>query len=176
MSKIFLLGYMGSGKSYLGKRLAQNLHIDFLDLDELIELKNGMSIAEIFAKKGEAFFRQTESDCLKSLKNQDHKIIALGGGTPCFFDNMDWINEHGVSIYLKTATDVLVQRLRNEKDKRPLIQQLSERELPDFIENNVANRSHFYEQAHLEYFVKTGNEGIVEDLTKFLERMTSLVR
>ena len=111
---------------------------------------------------------------LKSLKNQDHKIIALGGGTPCFFDNMDWINEHGVSIYLKTATEVLVQRLKNEKAKRPLIQQLSETALPDFIENNVANRSHFYEQSHLEYFVKTGKEAIVEDLTKFLQRMTSL--
>lgn len=174
MSKIFLLGYMGSGKSYLGKRLAQNINFDFLDLDELIELKNEQSISDIFVEKGEKYFRQTESECLKSLKNQENIVVALGGGTPCFFDNMNWINEQGVSIYLKTATEILVQRLKNEMAHRPIIQQLSEKELPDFIEKNIAKRSPFYEQAHLEYFTKTGNEPIVEDLTKFLNRMTNL--
>jgi shikimate kinase len=174
MTKIFLLGFMGCGKSYIGKRLAKNINADFLDLDDLIVETNGQSISDIFKEKEEMCFRQSESDCLKSLKNVSNQIIALGGGTPCFFENMEWINENGVSIYFKTNPEVLAKRLKNETSKRPLIQQLSESELLPFIKNKVAERSAFYEKAHLEYAIETGNESIVEDLTKFLIRMTNL--
>ena len=165
---------MGSGKSYVGQRLAQNINADFIDLDDLIVENNGQSIPEIFQQHGENYFRVSESACLKSLKNAKNTVIALGGGTPCFFDNMEWINENGVSIYLKTNPNVLVERLKNETNQRPLIQQLEEAELLSFIQNKVAERSVFYEKAHLEYAVETGKETIVEDLTKFLRRMTNL--
>lgn len=174
MSKIFLLGFMGSGKSYVGRRLAQSINANFIDLDDLIVQKNGQSIPEIFQQHGEAYFRASESACLKSLENVKNTVVALGGGTPCFFENMEWINQNGVSIYLKTNPNILVERLKKETNQRPLIQQLKENELLAFIENKVEERSAFYEKAHLEYAVKTGEEAIVEDLTKFLRRMTNL--
>jgi shikimate kinase len=174
MAKIFLLGFMGCGKSYIGKRLAKNINADFLDLDDLIVETNGLSISKIFEQKGEPHFRQSESNCLKSLKNTTQTVVALGGGTPCFFDNMKWINENGVSLYLKTKPTVLADRLKSEVNKRPLIQQLSEAELLPFIEQKIEERAPFYHQAHLEYAVETGNEPILEDLTKFFQRMTSL--
>src|SRR5437773_11285939 len=97
---IFLMGFMGSGKTFFGKQLAQLLNYEFIDLDELIGKNEGATIAEIFFSKGEAYFRSKESSLLKSLSQNENAVIATGGGTPCFHDNMKWMNEHGITVYL----------------------------------------------------------------------------
>ena len=171
MAKIFLLGFMGSGKSTIGSALAKKMSYNFIDLDDLIVQNSGLAIPVIFDKKGEPYFRQIESASLKSLAAVSHTIVALGGGTPCFFDNMQWINQHGVSVYLATSTDVLVERLKKETAQRPLLQSLSAARLPTYIEEKLAERTPFYQQAHLHYFTTTGCEPIVDELYHFFKQM-----
>src|SRR5436853_6290275 len=98
MSKVFLIGFMGSGKTFLGKQLAQLLNYEFIDLDEWIEQREKKSIAEIFSEDGEEYFRKKESQQLKLLAEKNNAVIATGGGTPCFHDNMKWMNDHGFTI------------------------------------------------------------------------------
>ena len=112
--KFFLIGFMGSGKTYVGKRLANELDIPFYDLDEYIEEKEGKKISEIFNEKGEEYFRQVERMCLRDFGIIGDAVIACGGGTPCFFDNMEWINKTGTSIYLQTPVKIIVDRLLKE--------------------------------------------------------------
>ncbi len=141
---IFLIGFMGCGKTYWGRLLAEKLSIPFLDLDDWITTNYGASIAHIFAEKGESGFRVLERDALRSLSELPKSIVATGGGTPCFFDNMDWMNSIGTTIYLKTAPALLVERLRHEKEFRPLIADLEDLDLQDFIIDKLAEREHFY--------------------------------
>jgi shikimate kinase len=119
--RIFLVGYMGSGKSLMGAALAKELGVNFFDLDKAIEKKAGKDVTAIFAGEGEKHFRDLEKQCLTELLEEDDAVIACGGGTPCFFDNMDKMNDAGVVIYLKMSTDHLVERLEAEKDSRPLL-------------------------------------------------------
>lgn len=146
---IFLIGFMGSGKSYVGKRLAPKLNFDYLDLDEYIVQKAGKSISVIFEEDGENAFRQIESDSLKSLAERENLIVATGGGTPCFFDHMHWMNTQGKTVFLDVATPLLVKRLQAEVVHRPLLAKLSNTELAAYIEQKIAERRHFYEQAQL---------------------------
>ena len=119
--RIFLVGYMGSGKSLMGAALAKEFGVNFFDLDKVIEKKAGKEVAAIFAAEGEKHFRELEKNSLTELLGEDDCVIATGGGTPCFFDNMDKMNEAGVVIYLKMSTDHLAERLEAEKDSRPLL-------------------------------------------------------
>ena len=119
--RLFLIGFMGSGKSYVGSRLAEGLDMDFIDLDALIVEKAEKSIPEIFAEEGEMAFRTLERDCLRSLGSCDEVVVACGGGTPCFFDNMDWMNAQGMTIFLQTSVDLLAKRLLSEVAQRPLL-------------------------------------------------------
>lgn len=147
MSVIILIGYMGSGKSTLGRKIARKLNYEFLDTDSAIEEKEGMTISEIFTQKGEACFRDLEHQLLVSLKDREKLIIATGGGMPCFKGNMNLLNELGSTFYLKRSVNELVHRLVNAKRVRPLIAGKSPAELAAFIEQNLEKRNPFYEQA-----------------------------
>lgn len=147
--KIVLLGYMGSGKSTVGKQLAQKLSLPFLDLDTYIEEMTGSTIAQIFKEKGEIFFRQKEHQYLKELLEQsDDAVIALGGGTPCYSNNMELILSHSRNVfYLRLGIASLAKRLQSEKDQRPLIRHLPDLELPEFIGKHLFERTPFYNRA-----------------------------
>ncbi len=148
MQNIYLIGFMGSGKSSIGIRLAQKWQRPFLDLDQQITQNTGQSISSLFADYGEAYFRKLEADTLHKTAALNSTIIALGGGTPCFFDNMSWLNAHGKTIYLYTSPPILAQRLMPERATRPLIAHIDNLPaLTDFIEQKLAERSPFYQQA-----------------------------
>lgn len=144
---VFLIGFMGSGKTHWGRAVAEKSGRPFVDLDSMIEEREGKSIAEIFAESEEAGFRKLERKHLQSLLNVSPSIVATGGGTPCFFDNMAWMKIHGATIYLKIPIEILAKRLKNEREQRPLLKNLGEAELRDFIQNRLLEREPFYRQA-----------------------------
>ncbi len=164
---ITLIGYMGSGKSFIGKQLADRLSLPFFDLDSFIEKKEQQSIATIFKEKGEIYFRKKERETLlEVLKNQDNIVLSLGGGTPCFYDNMDHINQNSVCFYLKSSITTLSKRLQNEKGQRPLIAHLRENQLPEFIAKHLFERRLFYEKAH--HTVDTEQQSL-EEILNFIK-------
>ncbi|MDO8366495.1 MAG: shikimate kinase [Saprospiraceae bacterium] len=144
---LFLIGFMGCGKTHWGRLLAKKTGLPFLDLDDWISQKSGESIAQIFAEKGEHGFRVLERDALQALEDLPRSIIATGGGTPCFFDNLDWMNEIGTTVYLKTSPTLLAERLHQEKEFRPLLAEVQDHDLQDFIAQKLEEREHFYLQA-----------------------------
>ena len=148
-ARIYLLGYMGSGKSFSGKRLAQQLDRPFIDLDDYIEEVDGRRIPDIFEESGEAFFRQLEAETLRKTAAWQGYVISCGGGTPCFHDNMAWIKNNGLSIYLKAPSQWLAERLLPEMEHRPLIKDLLPEMLPAFIQDKLTQREPFYLQADL---------------------------
>jgi len=148
--QIVLLGYMGSGKTTIGKLLAERLQIEFLDLDFLIEESEGAKISDIFKEKGEIYFRKKEASGLREvLSNNDDFVLSIGGGTPCYANNMTAINEATeYGIYLKVGLFELVDRLQKEKSKRPLIANIPDEELSEFIGKHLFERSYYYNQAN----------------------------
>ena len=169
--RLYLMGFMGSGKSFVGKQIASKTNFSFHDLDDLIIEKAGMSISEIFTLYGEDYFRKLERECLFETEKFKNVIIATGGGTPCFFNNIEWINQHGLSIFLDANIPVLIKRLQGEIEKRPLLKGKNEIELQAFIQNKLTQRRNFYELAHIIYHLTSGNEPIIEDLLKFTKGM-----
>ena len=147
--KIFLVGLMGSGKSYWTKQLAKKYKTGGYDLDYLIEVKEEKTIAEIFTEDGEDYFRKTESTVLKWFDQKKTYVLATGGGAPCFFDNMDWMNKQGITIWLDEPLPVIAARLAPEKAHRPLIAKLSDSELLAFLEKQRAERFPFYSAAQI---------------------------
>ena len=144
------MGYMGSGKTLVSKELSILNNFKIFDLDTDISKQNNHSITEIFKKKGEIFFRKTEKEVLeKILSTEKNIILSLGGGTPCYYNNIDSINEKTISVFLKTNVKTLAQRLSSEKDKRPLIQNISNEDLPEFIAKHLFERNPFYNQAKI---------------------------
>lgn len=140
---------MGCGKSAIGKQLTDQLGFDFIDLDLLIERKQQLSISEIFQIEGEDKFRELEHNCLKDVSttlnmNNKNTIISTGGGTPCFYDNIELMNKSGITIYLQMSIEALVNRLRNEKNVRPLIKGLTDEKLNDYIQENLKQREEYY--------------------------------
>ncbi|HEY4322844.1 MAG TPA: shikimate kinase [Mucilaginibacter sp.] len=144
---IFLIGFMGCGKTTLGRKLASRLGYEFMDLDHILEAQVGMSIAEYFSSFGEDAFRKLESDVLKQTKYPEHVVVSTGGGLPCFFDNIEWMNTHGKTIYINLPPKALAARLENEKHKRPVLQGANGKELVAFIEGKLIERDKFYKQA-----------------------------
>jgi shikimate kinase len=146
---IVLLGYMGSGKSTIGKLLSSQTGQPFLDLDEYICQKEKRSISEIFAQKGEIYFRKKEHEYLKEvLENKQDMILSLGGGTPCYGNNMELILQYNtLSVYLKASIQTLTERLLKHKNSRPLIASLEDELVPEFIAKHLFERRFFYEQA-----------------------------
>lgn len=147
--KIVLIGYMGSGKTTVGKLLANDLGLSFLDLDTYIENSLKTTIPDIFSGMGEIFFRRKEHEYLKEiLKNQNNFVLSTGGGTPCYSNNMDTILGDTENVfYLKVAIPGLVQRLIKEREDRPLVKNIPEEDLPEFIGKHMFERSHFYSKA-----------------------------
>ena len=146
--RIFLIGYMGSGKSTLGRRLAKHLNVQFVDMDHYIEERNYKTIPQIFAEEGEAEFRKKERKALEELAEFTDIVIATGGGAPCFFDNIDVMNRTGKTIYLNINPEILAERLMKSKTERPLIKGKSREELVAFIDETLKKRHAFYSQAH----------------------------
>lgn len=147
MKPIFLIGYMGSGKSTLGKALASRCEVRFIDLDDYIEERSGKTIKEIFATEGEAAFRDLERRMLVEVSGFDNVLVACGGGTPCFGDNMELMNEHGVTVLLQASYERLLERLKRGRHKRPLIAALNDEELGDFITRQLELRMSHYSKA-----------------------------
>lgn len=138
---------MGSGKSTFGKKLAKELNLTFIDLDKVIEEKAKCSVTEIFKYLGEDAFRTMESEALKSFEHLDGFVMATGGGTPCYYNNIDYINKTGISIYIDLDTKSIYNRLSNAKNIRPTIKGKKENELMSFIEDTFQKRKNIYEQA-----------------------------
>lgn len=147
---VFLIGFMGVGKTTLGKKIANKSGLPFIDLDKEIETAFEMSINSIFDKYGETFFRKEETKMLKKvIEENQHFIISVGGGLPCFNNNMELMNRAGLTCYLHRPARELYQRLRNSKDERPLLRELNDEELLNFIEDKLLEREVFYKQASL---------------------------
>ena len=149
MNNIYITGFMGSGKSTFGAELANILGYSFTDLDKSIEEKAGKGISEIFEKDGEDAFRQMETDTLKETAKLEKHVIATGGGTPCFSDNMEWMNEHGKTVYIKLFDSELFTRLSEDETERPLLKDMSEAELRNFIYKTLRQRAYFYHQSQI---------------------------
>lgn len=149
MDKIFLIGFMGSGKTYWGQKWAHKYGVDFFDIDELIEATQHKSIVKLFEQYGEHYFREIETAVLQNLSTKTNCIVACGGGTACFNDNMQWMNENGLTVYLKATAQYLQSRVINEADKRPLIKNFSSNELLFFIEKKLKEREPFYNQSKI---------------------------
>ncbi len=145
--KIFLVGMMGSGKSYWTKKIAKWIKSAGYDLDDLIEMNEEKTIAEIFAEDGEEQFRKTEAKILRWFKEKKKYVLATGGGTPCFQDNMTWMKKEGIVIWLDESVEILVKRLSEEQAHRPLIANLSEQALTKFIQDKLVKRHSYYSQA-----------------------------
>ena len=152
---VYIIGFMGCGKTTAGRKLASMLGWSFTDLDKTIEANTGETIPEIFSQKGENYFREVEAGILKSLKHHTNTVISTGGGTPCYGDNMDYMLETGLTIYLKLTPAQLKSRLLESTGKRPLIKDLSEEELLGFIEEKLAIR---FELDQIEVFVVGDSE------------------
>jgi shikimate kinase len=164
--KIFLTGFMGSGKSTIGKKLAAYLQYDFADLDKLIEQEAGMTIAQYFSLHGEEKFRQFERDVLQQSNFSDNMVIATGGGAPCYHDNIDWMNSEGKVVYLHMEPKALAHRLKSSKTERPLLKGLNEEEMVAFITEKLAAREQYYRRAH---FIVSGLDLTPEKLAAYLQ-------
>jgi shikimate kinase len=149
MGCIFLIGFMGCGKTTLGRKLAARLNYTFIDLDHLLEEQAGMSVAEYFASFGETAFRLAEAEVLKNTAYPENVVVSTGGGLPCFFDNMQWIKAKGTVIYIKLSPKTLANRLEHGKEERPLLRDKQGDELVNFISTKLAEREAFYMQAQV---------------------------
>lgn len=164
--KIFLIGFMGSGKTHWGKLLAAKLQLPFRDLDTVIVEKENRSVSELFSGKGEEYFRNKEKETLEAIVEEYPSfILSCGGGTPCFFNNIEFMKKTGKVVWLNTAVDVLKERLLMEKMSRPLIREIPDEELKRYIIRKLSERRMYYEQA----------EVIVNEESVTLEILTQLL-
>jgi shikimate kinase len=148
--KVFLIGFMGSGKTHWGRLLGEKLRLPFFDLDEQVESSEGKPINRIFAEDGEEYFRLLEKDTLHILtESHDSFVMAAGGGTPCYFNNIEYMKKAGTTVWINTPVELLFERLLNEKNNRPLIKELNDAQLKSFIIKKFSDRKIYYEQADL---------------------------
>jgi len=171
MTRIILLGYMGSGKTTLGKALSTEIGIPFYDLDWYIENRMHKTVPQIFAEQGEEGFRRIEHNMLHEVAEFEDVIISCGGGTPCFFDNMDYLNKQGDTVYLKATPDVLCEHLKMGRTERPLLKGKTPEELQRFIGEQLALREPYYSKAHhaLDVSLLDNRENIRAGITKLKE-------
>ena len=163
--RIYLIGYMGCGKSTLGRKLSKHLNLQFVDMDHYIEERNYKTIPQIFAEEGEAEFRKKERKALEELAEFTDIVIATGGGAPCFFDNINFMNKSGKTIYLNIDPKILANRLLKSKTERPLIKGKSKDELVAFIDDTLKKRNEFYKQAE---FIITQPDIKLDELEKLI--------
>lgn len=148
-SKIFLIGFMGSGKSTAGRKLASQLNWSFIDLDEKIQKMEGMKIPDIFSLKGEPYFRKLETQALDELKLETNAVISTGGGTPCFGDNMDFMLSSGLTVYIRMTPISLKKRLEGSAEGRPLLKEIDRKDLQKYITAKLAEREKWYSRAEI---------------------------
>ncbi|MFV0553135.1 MAG: shikimate kinase [Mangrovibacterium sp.] len=165
--RIYLVGYMGCGKTTLGRELAKELGLNFIDLDKFIEAKHFKSIPQIFAETGEEDFRKKEHACLKEVSEFEDVVIATGGGVPCFFDNIDIMNRTGACIFLDISPEVLVERLSKSGSERPLVKGKSREELTALVDDMLVNRRPFYLKAR--YIITNDHITTSDLLAQFME-------
>ena len=163
---IYVIGFMGSGKSTVGKKLASALSLPFIDLDRKIEETAGKTIPQIFSQDGEEVFRRTESEVLRSVNPQEGIIVSTGGGTPCHGTNMDYMHETGLTVYLKMTPDQLAFRLLESTTVRPLIKNISDEDLPGFIQKSLSVRQKWYERADI----------IIEGISLDINRLLAMIK
>lgn len=166
---IYLIGFMGSGKSFTGQQLATALNLPFVDLDERIEQAEKRSIGQIFESEGEVYFRNLEAQLLRATAAEGPAVISCGGGTPCFHQNMEWINTNGLSIYLKASVPLLAQRLKKGQEHRPLIRGFNTTELEAFIAERLEQREFYYSQAGI-IILQDDNQSLVPQLLDLCEK------
>ena len=148
-SKIFLIGFMGSGKSTAGRKLASQLNWSFIDLDEKIQKMESMKIPDIFSLKGEPYFRKLEAQALQELKIETNTVISTGGGTPCFGDNMDFMLSSGLTVYIRMTPASLEKRLEGSAEGRPLLKEIDRKDLQEYIASKLAEREKWYSRAEI---------------------------
>jgi shikimate kinase len=163
--KVFIVGYMCSGKSTIGKKLAKNMGLAFVDLDQYIEQKYKSTIAKLFETYDEALFRKLENEALAELLPREDVVIATGGGTPCFLDNMKLMKANGLTIFIEMHQNSLLQRICDSKRPRPLLAKIKEAELPAFIKLHLAERTSFYKQAQL---TVKGENASIDQISKLI--------
>jgi shikimate kinase len=175
MTRVFLMGFMGAGKTTLGKALAKDLGISFIDLDQYIECRFMKSVSQIFALKGEQGFREIESRMLREVGEFDDVIVSCGGSTPLIGDNMDFMLEHGQTVYLKCDNETLLRRLKVARSQRPLIASKTDDELAAFIESETARREPGYLKAE---FICPGDRlesrDQISDTVSYLKQLLDL--
>ena len=174
MNTIFLIGYMGCGKTTLGRALAAEAGMDFLDLDEYIEDRFHRTIPQIFAESGESGFRDLERRMLHEVAEFEDVIISCGGGTPCFFDNMDYMNTCGETVFLNASPEALKAHLLMGKTQRPLIQGKSPEELLDFIKDSLQKRLPYYKKAKHTLSIDVINTN--EDITHYVNQIIEITQ
>lgn len=148
-SLVYIIGFMGSGKSTAGKKLAASMGWNFIDLDRKIEERAGKTIPQIFSQDGEDHFREIESDVLRSMKSLTETVISTGGGTPCHGNNLDFMLETGLTVYLKMTPEQLASRLLRSTGERPLIKNIPDDQLFNFIEKKLEVREKWYSRANI---------------------------
>ena len=146
---VYLTGFMGSGKTTVGKKLAAQLNYTFIDLDSYIEQQEGRSISELFNEHGENYFREVEHQCLQTLLKLEKLVVACGGGTPCFYDAMQQMNEHGITVYLQMNDLAIFNRLKQGRMQRPLIAGKSDEALRQYIDEKLKEREPLYLKAQI---------------------------
>lgn len=174
MIRIFLTGYMGAGKTTLGKAFARSLNIPFVDLDWYMEERFHKTVGELFAERGEAGFRELERNMLHEVGAFENVIISTGGGAPCFFDNMDFMNHNGKTVFLNVHPDVLFRRLRVAKQQRPILQGKEDEELKEFIIQALEKRAPFYSQA--QYVLDADELEDRSQIEKTVQRLRDLLK
>ena len=149
MDRIYIVGYMGAGKTTTARRLAQRMGWEVVDTDALFEEKYKISVNDFFNKYDEPLYRKLESEVLKATESLEHVVISTGGGTACYFDNMEWMNQHGLTVFMRISPQAAVDRVIHSRHKRPLAEGKSEEELTEFVNQHYASRMPFYEQAQI---------------------------
>jgi shikimate kinase len=162
--RIFLLGFMGTGKSHWGRFWSKAHKMAFIDLDKEIEKVFGMDIPDIFEKKGEEEFRKMEAELLRATAEKKNCIVSCGGGAPCFYNNMEWMNTNGHTVFLEATPAYLFENIKKERGTRPLINHLNEGELLFFIEQKLKERMPFYSQAKITVAAKDLTEASFETI------------
>jgi shikimate kinase len=170
---IFLVGYAASGKTTFGKALASAIGREFIDLDFYIEQRFRSTIRDIFAQRGEDGFRVIERNMLREVLGLENVVIACGGGTPCFFNNMEEMNSSGITVMLKATEESLLRRLTINRSRRPLVMNLSDDELLDDIRQKLAQRMPYYSKAHLTF--ESDNLEDIHQITDSVKRFLALI-
>lgn len=175
MTRVILIGYMGAGKTTVGRALAKSLQLPFYDIDRYIEERYRRTIPQLFEERGEAGFREIERRVLHEVGEFEDIVIAAGGGTPCFFDNMDYMNGQAQTVYLKASADVLFLHLKMGKSERPLLKNKTEDEMRQFICDSLAAREPFYEKAKYTLNVNLlDNRDKINDTVRMLREVLNL--